>query len=418
MYERIENRSGCWYITKAIYFIYMLYWAWGLEAFRNIGGYLIPLGMLMAGVTLANYFVVDQRVAPLFPFSIKVWLIFCMSEVLICFVFSENFAASLNQLTVLFEIIIVLICCMAICVLEDSIDFVVNVNRVVYMIYAISMLFLAEDRSGRLTLYNSNTDATVCLAGIVLTFITMRFENRIRTIVDFGIIGYLYYCILATGSRKAFICATLFIAIWMFVMAKTVNGRHNYFDKEDRSFFNTIFGLFLIIVFAIAVPAITSSYAFRKLLSGGDETSDGYRVLLYREAWDFFRENPIFGIGYGLFRYKSSIGRFSHSTYAEILSCCGLYGTILYFLPYMYIARNLITNLKLDHSQQTRIRNLTFAIYFVIMLFLGTGMIHFYNEKFMVMFAIMTAFIEIQCPKEKEKEQCKQGRQQCSYIRG
>ena len=417
MYERTDNISGCWPITKIIYFIYILYWSWGLEAFSNIGGYLIPLGMLMAGVTMANYFVVDQRVAPLFPFSIKVWLIFGISEVLICLAFSDNFAASFDQLMVFIEIIIVLICCMAICVLEDNIDFVVNVNRTVYIIYAISMLFLAENRSGRLTLYNSNTDATVCLAGIVFTLIAIKLESRTRTLVNFGIIGYLYYCILATGSRKAFICATLFIAIWMFVMAKTVNDFQNPFDKDSRSFFNIIFGLFLIMVVVIGVPTITSSYAFRKILSGGDETSDGYRIIMYKEAWEYFKSNPIFGIGYGMFKYSSSLHRFSHSTYAEMLSCCGIYGVVVYFIPYFYIAKNFIDNLRKKHNYITEMRNLTFGIHFLIMLFLGFGMIHFYNEKFMLMFGIMTAFIEIECAKGEEKKQCLEVKQICSYIR-
>ena len=418
MYERTSDaRSGCWLITKIVFFIYILYWAWGLEAFRNIGGYLIPLGMLMAGVTLTNYFIVDQRVAPLFPFSIRVWLIFSISEIPICLVFADMPYIALNHLKVFIEIIIVLICCMAICILEDSIDYVINANRMVYLIYAISMLFLAEDRSGRLTLYNSNTDATVCLAGIVLTLIALKPNKRVKTIFGFGAIGYFYYCILATGSRKAFIGASLFVLIWTILIFIDVNGIRNTYDNDIRTTFNLLFPLFIIALLIVGIPMIKSSYAFKKILSGGDETSDGYRILLYREAWQFFKSKPIFGIGYGLFRYYSSIQRFSHSTYAEMLSCCGVYGIIMYFLPYLYIIKGLVSSFRIRRNSQIRIRNITFAIYFTIVIFLGTGMIHFYNEKFMVMFGIITAFIEIECAKEKRLIQCIGEKKSCSYIR-
>ncbi len=417
MYVKTNNKSGCWLITKMVYFAYILYWAWGLEAFQQIGGYLIPLGIFMAGLTMINYFSVDQRIAPLFPFPIKMWLAFGLSEVPICFVFAFSFHMALSQLMVFIEIIIVLVCIMAISILEKSVSFVVNVNRVVYAIYAISMLFLAEYKNGRLTLYNSNTDATVCLAGIVLTLLSAKLEKRFRTVLDFAMIAFFFYCILQTGSRKALIAATLFIVLWMIFMSRLVNSEASLFDNDRKYFYNTIAIVIAIVILIFGIPFISSSYAFRKILSGGDETSDGYRILLYKEAWGLFKSYPVFGVGYGLFQPLSSIGRFSHSTYAEMLSCCGLYGVLMYFAPYFSIAKNLKRCYTLGDNSELKMKSMTFFLYFVIVLFLGIGMIHFYNEKFMVMFGIMVAFTMIEGRKE-EDDKCQKKSQACSYIRG
>lgn len=416
MYVKADNRKGCWIITKVVYFIYILYWAWGLEAFPQIGGYLIPLGILMAGLTMTNYFLVDKRVEPLFPFPIKMWLIFGITEIIISLIVSSIPSISISQVMIFIEVIIVLICLMAICIMENSFSFVVNSNRVVYIIYALSMLFLAENRGGRLTLYNSNTDATVCLAGILLTLISIKLDKHILTLIDCGIIVFLFYCIIQTGSRKALICTTLFLAFWMVAVFKMVNKKTSIFDYDSRRFINRLFFIIGVFILVIGIPQITSSYAFNKILSGGDETSDGYRIIMYREAWEYFQLHPLFGIGYGMFRYTSSLNKFSHSTYAEILSCCGLYGTILYFSPYFYIAKNLIISIRNERVAQNKLKGMTFGIYFLIMMFLGTGMIHFYNEKYIIMFGIMTAFILIECHKEPE-EVWAETKKNCSYIR-
>ena len=416
MYVKADNRKKCWMATKVVYFIYILYWAWGLEAFPQIGGYLIPLGMLMAGLTMANYFIVDKRVEPLFPFTIKMWLIFGVSEIIINLIVSNNPRISISQIMIFIEIIIVLICLMAISTMDNSISFVVNTSKTVHIIYALSMMFLAENRSGRLTLYNSNTDATVCLAGILLILVSIKIDRRLLTIIDFGIIAFLFYCILQTGSRKALICASLFIAIWMISVIRTVNQNNDLSLGDYRHFINTSFLLALIIILTVGIPQISSSYAFKKLLSGGDETSDGYRIIMYREAWTYFQSKPLFGIGYDMFRYTSILHRFSHSTYAEMLSCCGLYGCILYFAPYFYIGKNIYLSTRKEINTQSKLKGLTFGIYFIIMLFLGTGMIHFYNEKFILMFGIMTAYIIIESNKEPE-EQCEETKRTYSYIR-
>ena len=415
MYVKADNTRKCWITTKVVYFIYILYWAWGLEAFPQIGGYLIPLGMLMAGLTMANYFIVDKRVKPLFPFPIKMWLFFGFSEILLSLLVSSHPSTSINQIFIFIEVIIVLICLLAISTMDNNISFVVNTNRVVYIIYALSMLFLAENRGGRLTLYNSNTDATVCLAGILLTLISFKINKHILSLIDFGIIAFLFYCIIQTGSRKALICASLFIAIWMISVVRTVNKENELFQIDDRRFFNTIFALAIIVILTVGIPLVSSSYAFKKLISGGDETSDGYRIIMYQEAWEYFKARPLFGIGYDMFRYTSSLHRFSHSTYAEMLSCCGLYGCVLYFTPYFYIAKHIIISIRNERLAQNKLKGLTFGIYFLIMLFLGTGMIHFYNEKFILVFGIMTGFITIESNKESEK-QCVETKRNCSYI--
>lgn len=77
---------------------------------------------------------------------------------------------------------------------------------------------------------------------------------------------------------------------------------------------------------------------------GSDITSG--RTELWKSAWDIFKENPIFGIGFGGFAYHIS-GTFRsihgqdvmdvHNCTLQLLCENGILGTVIILLPMIFL---------------------------------------------------------------------------------
>ena len=81
--------------------------------------------------------------------------------------------------------------------------------------------------------------------------------------------------------------------------------------------------------------AFTSTSMVSKLLQlfarGGVASNE--RTVLYEQALVFFSQHPIFGVGFRQYEVLYELHLYSHSTYAEILSCNGIVGALIFFLP-------------------------------------------------------------------------------------
>lgn len=57
------------------------------------------------------------------------------------------------------------------------------------------------------------------------------------------------------------------------------------------------------------------------------------RKYMKEDAILLFKENPIFGIGLNNFKYVARYDTYAHSNYYELLSCLGIVGFLLYYIP-------------------------------------------------------------------------------------
>ena len=131
-----------------------------------------------------------------------------------------------------------------------------------------------------------------------------------------------------------------------------------------------------------------NSGSFERMVELLNGWSNNSRLSLYKTGWKLFKDNILFGIGFGQYKVVAGYNLYSHSTYIESLSCLGLFGSILYFVPYiklMFFYINSVINRELNSDKRISI------MLFVVLLFLGIGMIHFYELS--VMIALSTLFM-------------------------
>ncbi|MBD8591099.1 O-antigen ligase family protein, partial [Peribacillus simplex] len=126
---------------------------------------------------------------------------------------------------------------------------------------------------------------------------------------------------------------------------------------------------------------------FQKLFENDDPT----RINMYKTAFKLFEENPIVGIGFNNYRAVSPFQTYSHSTYAEVLATTGILGTILYFIPFLSL---LVKTWFLSKAKDLIIAKNAKIMWLLLLtlLFLGTGVIHFYELSSTIALGFIIAF--------------------------
>ncbi|MEI3606610.1 O-antigen ligase family protein [Pseudogracilibacillus sp. SE30717A] len=203
--------------------------------------------------------------------------------------------------------------------------------------------------------------------GIILA---NRFREKKSMLFDTFLILILIIGLIMTGKRSIMLWGIFsFILTYYFATSK---------NKSTR-FVKVIFGL----IFSSLILYIVTSYMdfidiFRRMivtinniLAGQDITSG--RTILYERAWDIFKDNPIFGIGWEQFIVVTSGQLLSrdltvHNVYLQLLAETGLVGFLIVMLAMVYTYINTFRILKLIlsssiYSNKWKIA-LTFSFYY------------------------------------------------------
>lgn len=241
-------------------------------------------------------------------------------------------------------------------------------------------------------LWNSNNiGMTTCFAlffGYIVYFHDSKFWKQFL----FLIIGVgMFILILLSGSRKCMIM--LPIPILYFLYKKNIK----YFLISIPAGAAIIIGLYYLIM---NVPLLYSVMGYRmedmfNIISGNTTgTEDISRALLAEYGIQWFKERPLFGYGLNAFRELSNqtaifAGRnfYAHNNYIELLVDVGLVGTLLYYSFVIYVFKNI-------HKQKGFLLNWT-KIFLILILFLGVGMVFYYNGMMNFIIAICFAIIEL-----------------------
>lgn len=130
----------------------------------------------------------------------------------------------------------------------------------------------------------------------------------------------------------------------------------------------------LLLVFNIAasvVPALSDT--FNRISSMGDDVQSTSRLVMWGFALNYFKQNPVLGIGWYGFRYKNILGYASsssgcHNIYFELLCETGVIGfSIFVFCAVSSLVRSF-RNLIFD-SKTTGIYRIPLAVSLAIQLF-------------------------------------------------
>lgn len=230
---------------------------------------------------------------------------------------------------------------------------------------------------------NENVVAASLLVSIIITVYEYdRSFNRIHKLFCLGTVALMAGASLFTGTRKVFISIIAFIALYLITSELTndVKGKIN------------IKKLLLVVIGACALYLFVS-YALDTSILGDRFRNTGYegdkmRSFFYLKAYEFFKENPFCGLGWGGFALR--VGMYSHSTYAELIANTGIVGCFLYLCFCWYLLNRLRKSISNREDYVTFTSNYykIAAISFCIILALGFGTVIFYEINITLVIAI------------------------------
>lgn len=156
-------------------------------------------------------------------------------------------------------------------------------------------------------------------------------RNRLAAILTPMVLGFM----LLTGSKRvAFVIIIMLAMAWPYAKKKLnvllivtlifVVGIYLVF--ESSFFYNLIGYRFIDMYMQLSGKGSTAYY-----------TSTNARLGMIIEGFHIFLKKPIFGGGMGYYSSQSvtwGYYDYSHSNYIEMLCTFGLFGTLIYYLPY------------------------------------------------------------------------------------
>ncbi len=260
---------------------------------------------------------------------------------------------------------------------------------------------------------NPNSLAFVMIAGIYALIIS---KNKIlkKQILQNLCVLMLLYIIVLSGSRKALISACIILLIWIVSNLIILKKQHN--NKSNGITFICICLFIVAVIWFYKTHFMDSSMSVRvmRLLGGQEDTSNENRIELYKYAIDVWKQHPIFGIGFNQFRVYFWDNTYSHSIYAEVLSCTGTIGTIIFFLPIFYIILQMVRCARNTFSDD-KYMNIMYIAGMIAELFLGVGLIWIYGVSHELFLLSLTGSFEYQFNK-KEHTCDKEAIRHCKYM--
>ena len=206
----------------------------------------------------------------------------------------------------------------------------------------------------------------------------------------FAIISMVEFALLLlTGSRGAIMVTTVLLpAMLMYTMAKTEN---------KTAFGVTVCAIFCVAFFLVAYFGEFVSGVIDGIIGRGLDSS-GRVEMLYPEAFEAFKSNPMFGVGWGyrLGEFASSFYTpyWFHSTALQIIAMMGIVGVITFAFFYFWRYCTLLAHRK----------NPAFvALLAGLFLFDAYGMIdtNFFGPTFFIMLLCISFVADATLPEDK-----------------
>lgn len=379
--------------------------------FYFITGYRIPNVTMVLFVFAVIGVLVSAYKEPIkFSTDIKCWIgYFLFSVATIPIAYSQKYA--IDGLEKYFQRLLLIICIAYICEKEKSIKYGIRLLAITSVSCTVSTLLTMNSIDQKLSL-SSGANISTNDVGSIMAFgcfaVLFAFgvgeNSRLhKTIIKIAYIIAALVVISVAGSRKSVI-AIIIIFVLMFVFS----GRDHFKRMTAGQFLAILFviALAFLFVYFFLLPSFEDTNLFVRTAGRRAEStaeSDEGRINLYLSAFSMFWDNIFFGVGFNNFIYIQ--GLYSHSTYAEPLACSGLFGSILYLGPYVYMLVNQIRlsfSKKLNPDNDNRIFQKEMLAFFISFLFVGIGIPYMYKDIPCIILAMFVAWQKISFDKLKE----------------
>lgn len=195
--------------------------------------------------------------------------------------------------------------------------------------------------------------------GLAYTLSCIHCGNKLRK-KELFIAILLFAAILFTGKRLLLLTAAMMFLTCMMA------GQS--FERKIKALTIIVAGIIALIVFIRFVPAANITFE-RFMLTDSYETMNG-RDGMWSSAIDIFRNNPIFGCGYGSYQKISGSLYNAHNSYLQLLAETGIVGfTMLTLISIMSIIK---ASLNL-HNEKSVYNYLAINLLIITLMYAYTG---------------------------------------------
>lgn len=381
-------------LSKLFLALLILYTSYFQAVLFQIPNMLLILGFLTVLFLLISMFRKSTPIRYGFTVETVLWIAFAASSFLIGYVIAADQHHLIASIITLVENLILIIVICYISKYDGNIEYIIKIFIILALLCAITTIFWGEGYQGssRISLTaatNPNGLGVLLVTGIFCLLYKLDINKKTSIVfVSAGTLVFLYTIIL-TGSRKSFLAASLLLIYW-FLFCFGGALKNITFSRRSGAI---ILVLIAVICFIHFITPVFEESVMLQRLTGLFEQGDATRTGMYSEAYEFFLSSPLFGIGYKNYELLSTYYTYSHSTYAEALACTGLLGIFLYFSAYVTMAVKTIRVIVDKHlNHDIRIQARMILGIFIVMFFLGTGVIHFYEINSSIVFAMIISF--------------------------
>ena len=417
-YKLLNERKTSFYIFSkigAIAFLIDVFWF--KYAYFESSVILYGSGALAIVSMIIDLFIIGDIDSSVYPLGITINIIMCVYS------FFTGIFVAVNQTQLFISLrtyFIYSLFCLVLCYIcyrEKSIDWLMKTLVFVSLLSCIYTMFRGYHFIGYGYILsrtiNPNNYGLILVVGICAVVYLSK-ESIESTILSCVILAILIWSIIQCGSRKSLIAAVLLVSLWIINHVREL--------LRSKWHLEVIIGILLVIF-----VAVSAFYVFNNIYIGSDsqirmqslgnrnEGSMTMRKYYYKLAWELFLEKPIFGVGFNQFQEYSSSGLFSHSLYAESISCWGLVGCLIYY-PSLLAAIFRAWKIGFGKNKDNGGKKI-FAI-LVVELFLGTGQVLYYEINHMILLTAVFCWLTYyQRPEMKEENDREVLVHECKYIR-
>ena len=236
---------------------------------------------------------------------------------------------------------------------------------------------------------NTNTFSSYILMANFSAFaLTLKSKKNIYMLLVVVFTCLSVYTQLLLASRRGIISFMLFVlpSFYLIVLYK-------YKSKA------LLFGFVLLVLFSLFIASQVLDWQnyniFERFYMTGYE-GDDLRYYFYVEAWRMFQDK--FFLGYGLGGFTQRIGVYSHSLYAELISCLGIVGTIIFVVFILFdnlvFLFKTIKN-KLYTSGVNNPFNILLILYLLNIICCGFFIVYFSDMFFYIILSIFYSYRNI-----------------------
>ncbi len=379
---KVQIKENIFLLERILFIVFILYLEWYKEIWGNVPAILYGTTALLTGLVLLRMLGERYFLPGKMPPILKMYFLYFIYSFTGLFV-AKDMSFMMSSLITYGCFIVVCFDCWYISSQIGNHDWIYKVLKYVAVVCALQVILRGQPYWNGIwvttmsSTNNPNTLGLILLIGILSFALTTNNEKTASFVVALCANVVMLYGIILTGSRKCLLAAVAVCIFWLISYTRMMIGRH----MTKR--------LFIIFACVVAAGYLCMSYidsyfqesaAFERLVQLFQEGETSTREGLYEDAIIFWKTSPIIGIGFRQYQVWSSYGFFSHSSYAEVLSCGGIIGILIFYIPlirclYICTVNAISKNLNTEDTFRARM----VLLFLLCEFFIGLGQIFLYD---------------------------------------